>query len=137
MAQTTGIVNATLFKIYVGSNAIGCLTDISIDFSQSFRDTTCKDSGGDETFLPSTRSWSASGSGYHAEDATYGFDDLYAAYIAGTQLTIKYSSEIVGNKLYTGTAYIENLSRSGQFEDNEQFSVTFKGVGAVTESTGA
>lgn len=137
MAQTVGIINGTLIGVYVGSTKIANATSGDLDISMATRETTNKDSAGWKSSLGSTLSWSCSAEGMFAEDAAYGYDDLFTAMIARTAVAIKVSSEVVGDKLYSGNALITNLKRTAPLEGNVTFTCSFEGTGVLAESTKA
>ena len=139
MAQTVGVVNSTIFGIYVLDSTykiIGHMTDASFSFSEEPRDITSKDSAGYRALLEGLRSWTMSSSNLFAFDATYGVDELRTAAEARTQLTLRWSTQVVGDTFAQGTAYISSLEESSPgAEDNVSFSVTFEGTGSVAFTT--
>jgi predicted secreted protein len=129
---STGKNNGTLLALYVGGTKIAHLTSSEVSFEHSTRDATTKDSAGYKEVLEGLRSGSFSGEGYFAEDAAYGYNDLFAAYTGRTQLTVRYSSEVAGDEYYEGTCYLTSLSRSSGVEETETFSASFEMTGAPT-----
>ena len=132
---TTGIANGTLCVINVEGTDIAYLTSNSISFEMATRDATSKDSGGNTTVLEGLKSFSVQGEGYFAEDASYGFEDLYIAYAARTAVTVKYTTGVTGDVYYQGECYITSLSKNDGLEESATFSVTLNGTGAVTKGT--
>ena len=133
---TTGIVNSRIMVIKLGSAVISCLTDATMNMSQEFRDTTCKDSGGFSNILPAKRGWEISGSALFSYDGTTTFDDFFAFWNAQTTATIVYGTTVSGDDVYTGTAYISSLSVSSSGTDeNVTFEFSFTGSGTLTKST--
>lgn len=132
---TTGKVNGTLITLHVGGTEIACLTSNSISFAHSPRETTNKDSGGWKEVSTGLNSWSMSGEGYFAEDATYGFTDLQALILARGVVTVLESSEVIGDKTYSGSAYITALERTSPLEETVTFSVTLEGTGVPVTGT--
>ena len=135
MAQTPGIINGSIIGIYVGSTKILNGKSISFSIKMATRDTTNSDTSGYKTALGGLLSWDMSGDYLFAEDASYGFDDIFGLITARAAVTVKISSEVVGDKLYTGSAFITSLDREGSTEENVTFKVSFEGTGALTEST--
>lgn len=132
---TTGIINGTLLGVYFGGTKISKSTSASLSLSQELRETTTKDSSGWAEFLPGLRGWSISGDFLDAEDATYRYDDLFALINTRAAVTIKFSSEVSGDKYYTGSCYIESADREAPLEDNVSGSYVLRGTGALTEAT--
>lgn len=131
---TTGIVNGTVGLIAFGGTVVSHLTSNDISFEMSTRDATSKDSGGDKDVLEGLKSFGGSCSGYFAEDATFGFEDLYDLYAARTAVTVLWASTTAGDIGYSGTAYITSLSRTSPLEESSTFECSIEGSGAVTKA---
>jgi len=134
---TAGKANGTLCVIAVGGTDIAYLTSNSISFEMATRDATTKDSGGNTEILEAIKSFSVSGEGYFAEDASFGFEDLYTSYTARTAVTVRYSTGVTGDVYYEGSCYITSLQKTDGLEETSSFSVTLNGTGAVTKGTEA
>ena len=132
---TTGTVNGTILAIYVGSTKIDTQLDASLSISHEPRTGINKDSGGWEETRPGKKSWEMSGESEFAYDATEGFDQLFDALIAGTEVTLKFSTEVTGDTAYSGAAQITKLESSAGVEEDVKYSYSFKGNGAITKST--
>lgn len=132
---TTGKQSGTLVALYMGGVKIAHLTSNSDSHTSATRDVTTKDSAGWEEVIVSLKSWEKSADGYFAEDSTYGYEDLYDAWAAGTALVVMVSSQVAGDVKYSGSAYITSLQRTAPKEETMTFSVTLKGTGAITKAT--
>lgn len=133
---TTGTVNSTIMKVWVGGTAITCLTDATISFTMEPRDTTCKDSNSYTNVLPGKKSWEVGGSANFAYDAANGFAVLFAAYLAGTKLAVAWGSSVTGDVQYGGDAYLTSLSGNASGSDeNTTFDFTLMGVDAPEGTT--
>jgi len=132
---SSGINNGTLIAVYVGGVKIAHLTSNDLSIEQALRDASTKDSGGWTANLPAMRSWSCSAEGLFAENAAFGFDELFAHINNRTSFAVLISSQVSGDKQYGGTAYLSNLSQSAPLEDNQSFSVSITGSGALSETT--
>lgn len=132
---STGKGNGTLSALYIGGTKIAHLTSNDMSYEQALRDATTKDSNGYKESLEGLRSGSFNAEGYFAEDAAYGFDDLFAAYTGRTVLTVRYSTEVSGDKYYEGSCYLTSLSQSAGVEETATFSASFELTGAPTEGT--
>lgn len=130
---STGILNGTLAKIQVAGTTVAHLTSNGIEFSHSTRDASTKDSNGWKEALEGQKSWSMTGEGFFAEDASYGYEDLYDAFALRTQVAVTYTTDVSGDQEYTGQAYITSLSRTDGNEESSTFSVSLEGTGAVTK----
>ena len=131
--SSTGILNGTLAVIKVAATAVAHLTSNDISFEMATREATTKDSAGNKETLEGLKSFSGSGSGYFAEDASYGFEDLYDVIDARTPVTVRWSTGVVGDTYYEGSCYITSLSRTDGLEESSTFECSFEGTGAVTK----
>ena len=131
---STGILNGTLAKIQVGGVTIAHLTSNSLTFDMSTRDASTKDSNGWKESLEGQKSFSGSAEGFFAEDASYGYEDLYGVFIARTKVVVTWSTDIVGDMEYSGDCFITSLERTDGLEESSTFSVSFEGTGAVTKA---
>jgi len=132
---STGINNGTLVALYKDGVKITNLTSNSMSLSMATRDATTKDSAGWETVLEGLRSGEFSCEGYFAENATTGFAALYAEFLARTQFTARFSSEVTGDKYYEGEVYLTSLESSAGTEESQTFSCSFKLTGALGTGT--
>ena len=136
---TTGKINTTLLRIYTGTapgTAITHSTDASLTFSMATRDATTKDSAGWEEVLEGLRSWEMSGTAMLAWDAANGVDELSTIAIARTATTIRFSTNVTGDTVWSGSGYITSLEKAspGQ-EETANYSFTFKGTAVLTQAT--
>jgi len=132
---TTNIINGTLLKVYVDGTAIAKTTSATLNLSMATRDASNKDSSGWKDVLEGLREWTIDGDFLQAEDAAYGYDDLFALINGRTSVTLKFMSNVSGDKYYQGTAYLTSLSREAPLEDNVSGSFSFEGSGALSEKT--
>ena len=135
MAGTSGIVNGTLIALYVGGTKIANLVSNDLDITMATRDTSNKDTAGWKTILGGMMNWACSAEGQFADDATYGFDELFAVLTARTAVTVMISSQVTGDSKYTGSALMTNLKRTSPFEQNSTFTCSFEGTGALAVAT--
>ena len=131
---TTGIINGTALGVYIGGTLITHSTSANISFSMETRDASTKDSLGYRAILEGQRSWTIEAEGMTALDATYGFEELFAAWVARTVLTVKFATPDGSDQFYQGTGYCTSLSVDSGVEDSSTFSATFEMSGAVTTS---
>lgn len=133
---TTGILNSTDLRVYVGGTAIAHATDASISISMSPRDVTTFDSNGWRELLEGLRQFSISSSSLYAMDAAYGVSDLATLLTGRTTATVRFSTSETGDEVYEGTCYTTSLElNSSGAEDNGSYSVSFEGTGALTVDT--
>lgn len=131
---TTGIINGTDLLVFTGGTAITHSTSASISFSMETREASTKDSSGYRALLEGQRSFTIECEGMTALDATNGFEELFAAWVARTALTVKFGTSDAADQFYQGTGYCTSLSVDSGVEDSSSFSATFEMTGQVTTS---
>jgi len=142
MAQTTGIINASSIRVFLGTTddsevVVDHVTECSISLNTDIRDITTKTSGGWREILPALKSASLSLSGLFAEDATNNFNQLVDHQIAGALLYVVFTNTGTGDAANSGdeqfdvSGYITSLEQTAGTEDNVTFSMTLEITGAV------
>jgi predicted secreted protein len=142
MAQTTGIINASSIRVFLGTTddsevVVDHVTECSISLSTDIRDITTKTSGGWREILPALKSASLSLSGLFAEDATNNFNQLVDHQIAGEKLYVVFTNTGAGAAANAGdeqfdvSGYITSLEQTAGTEDNVTFSMTLEITGTV------
>ena len=142
MAQTTGIINASSIRVFLGTTddsevVVDHVTECSISLNTDIRDITTKTSGGWREILPALKSASLSLSGLFAEDATTNFNQLVDHQIAGNLLYVVFtntgagSSANAGDEQFDVSGYITSLEQTAGTEDNVTFSMTLEITGTV------
>lgn len=135
---TTGTVLAKNMAMYTGGTPIiiTCQTNASISMSTNMFSTACKDSGAWDAQQPGLKSWSASGEGNFAFDATNGFSALFAAWTNQTSVAVVFQTGVTGDKKYSGSSYVSSLELNSSGNDEAvTFSYELTGSGALTEAT--
>ena len=132
---STGIMNGTLLGVYAGGTLIAHATEGSISLSMDTRDATTKSSSGTRDLLEATKSGTISVSALYAEDAAYGVEDLMTAWSGRSTLTVKFSTEVTGDRYWEASAYVTSLEVNASMEDNVSYSATFELSGTITYGT--
>lgn len=132
---STGKMNGNAIGIYIGSTLVTHSLNHTFTVNMSPIDTTTKDSAGDAEHLAGLRNAEFSASFYFAEDATYGYEDLWDAWKAGTTLTVKTSSGVTGDNEYSASAHVTSLSITAEHDGNVSCDASFAVTGAVTKAT--
>lgn len=130
---TAGKFNGNILGIYFGGTLLTHALQHSESHSMSPIDVTTKDSSSQEEVIAGLRGSELSASGYFAEDATYGYEDLYDLYVAGTSVTVLVSSAVTGDVTYSYTAYVTSLSRTAEMDSAVGFEVSLKPTGAPSK----
>jgi hypothetical protein len=131
---TTGPVIGNSLLLYMDEDAIACTTDATFDFSRAEFSVTCKDNNGAEQIRLGGTSGSFGVSGIWKFDAAYGIEDLMTAFLAGTTLTAKWSTEVTGDFYLEAEVYITNISGASPVNDAVTFDATFKVSGPITKA---
>lgn len=121
--------------IYVDGTAVAYTKGGTLNINNDMLDATSKNSAGWKDSLPGLRSWTIEGDGLYVYDSAYGVSDLYALINNKTQVSLKFTTAVSGDKYYTGNAYLTSLSLEAPNEDLSTFSFSFEGDGALAEAT--
>jgi predicted secreted protein len=135
---TVGTVLAKNMSIFTGGTpaVITCQTNASLSLQTNLFSTTCKSSGAWAANQPGVKSWTASGEGNLAFDATNGWSQLFAAWTNQTAVAIVFQTGVTGDKKYSGSSYISSLELTSSGTDEAvTFSYELTGDGALTEAT--
>lgn len=130
---TTGTVNGTDILLYSDGNAIGASTGASMSWTQNTIETTNKDTGNYSTFIAGRKAGTMSVEGMYALDETYGFSYLWGLFIESSTVTLRYSTEVSGDKYYQCDAIITSLDSDAPDNDNASFSASFQATGTPQE----
>lgn len=132
---TAGKFNGNILEISFGGTVLTHALQHSESHSMSPIDVTTKDSSSQEEVIAGLRGSEISASGYFAEDATYGYEDLYDLYAAGTSVTVLVASTVTGDVTYSYTAFVTSLNRTAEMDTAVGFEVSLKPTGTVTKGT--
>lgn len=119
----------------MNGNKIAYTQNHTLTMGMETRDATTKDSSGWATKKEGLRSWSISGDGLYYFAATYGPSDLFGLLENRTRVSLKFTTNVSGDKYFTGYAYLTSLEVSAPQEDTASFSFSFEGDGAIDEVT--
>ena len=158
--DNSNVIMGSDLMVFIGNKTIGFATSCSLELSGDATDISNKDFGnGWSSSKITNRSWTVSSENMYAEKAdmdntSESFEDLFDAYVNGTELTIKWqpttnynAAERVNDKpaagwtgsgvSYSGKATVTSLSASADNGSAGTFSVTFTGMGAITKTPAA
>lgn len=137
-----GVINGTTIRLYDGTTPIAYATSSSFDESAEVRETVSKDSVGSYQEIEIGQlSGTLTCEAFLSEDATVGgvsrtnYYLLRAKFAAKTAISWRMTSDVSGDVLYTGSAYITAISMSAPVEENATFSLTLTINGAPTAGT--
>jgi len=129
------INNGTIVSMTIGGTEINNLTTNSMSLTMGERQTSTKDDGGFDSFLPTRVSGTASGSILFDEAATYGYEEMWDAFIAGTVADLVYTTGVSAQKEYTTSAFFTELSREDPDSDNSSVSFSLRLTGTQVKGT--
>jgi hypothetical protein len=129
------IRSGTLVKITIGGTEITNLTTTGFSLSTAQRNTTTKDDGAFDSFLPTRTSGTMSGSVLFEESATYGYEDMFDAQIAGTIVTALYTTGVTTEKEYSASAFFTEVTQEDPDADNSVVNFTLQLTGTVAKAT--
>ena len=133
---STGINIGTAIGLYIGGTKITHNRVVSMNLNSDTIDISTKDSGRDQDLAygrMTGRTFNVEG--LFAEDAAYGFDDLFDAIEAGTQLTGLWRSGTSGDVTYSATVLVSNLVNNAGDQEAQGYTCTLSISGAITKGT--
>jgi len=130
-----GAQNGTAVVLKVEGTAIAKGKSKSFNLSRATIDVSNQDSGGWKESIYGQGSGTFDFEGVFDEAATYGFEELYAAMIAKTVLTVRMTSATSGDKYYEAECLCTNATLTAPMEDAETFTASFEITGAPVSGT--
>jgi predicted secreted protein len=81
------------------------------------------------------RDWSVSTDGLVSYDGTNNIGDLYTLLSGRTSVSLKFTTNVTGDLVFSGTASVASISVSAEMEAAVTYSVEFTGKGPLTKAT--
>ena len=139
---TTGIVNGSLLRLYVGDVAVAYSTSDTLDLTRAMREIAHKDNTSAWVEVaPGQKSATFSTELLFADigdaSANVKFNTLFTSWNAGTPVVCTYTTDVVDDSIYTFTAYIESLSLNSSNQENVTASASLRINGQVSRITNA
>lgn len=142
---TTGIVNGTSLVVLVGTEVVAHATSCTLSVSTDLPDATTKQSGGWAQEIAGLRSWTLTTDGLATVEPTgtdFVVGDIFSALNGRTSVTVKFttvngSTPIVGDLIWSGSAFVESLDITADMESPATYSASFTGTGQLTQATNA
>ena len=155
--DNNNVIMGSDIMVFLGGKTIGFATSCSLELSGDSTDISNKDFGnGWASSKITNRSWTVSSDNMYAEksdmdNTSESFEDLFDAYVNGTEVTIKWqpttnynAEERVNDKpstgwvgagvSYTGKARVTSLSATADNGSAGTYTVQFTGIGAITKT---
>lgn len=140
------VIHGNAVGIYVGSDLVACATTANISLSNATIESTCKastdgalDDASSRHTIAGQQTWSMQVDGL--VDLVAGgtnessFSDLMDLALNRTEVTIKFSDGQVGNKEYSGLAFISSIDATAGVDDFVTYSCSLEGNGTLTAAT--
>lgn len=146
------ILSGTDVMVFMEGKSISYATNHTLTVGSSSSEVSTKDDaqGVWQAAVVQKLNWSATTENmYSLDGAGNGFEDLFAAMISRKPVKLKFGLESsyankgsvpaggwtpVSSPMYSGDAYVTDLSLNAANGDNATFSATFTGTGALEES---
>lgn len=133
---STGIIKGSIMRVYVGATAVAKATDCSFETSVSERTTSHKDiTDGWGAVEAGEFSGTITTNALYALTAGESFATLWGAFNTKAYVTLKFSTEVSGDKYYTGSFMITSLSLNAPNNESVTYSASFKNNGAISIAT--
>lgn len=132
---TAGTVLGRLRGITWGGTAIEDLISNGFSGSTTVIDTTTYDSSRFASSLPGTMTATVTGTLKVAYDATEGYDEMLADWLAGTTQTCLLTTGVTGDTTISGSAFCSNFDDSGSTDEVLQLDFTLQITGTITQGT--
>lgn len=128
------LYDGTTMRIKIGTKVLFHETNAKLNSTIPFKEVASKDTAGTLS-TPGTQSWSiscssliANGDGSTQEDLA----TLYASHKAKTLVSIEFSTDVSGDVVFAGSAYIENYNVDSSNDEEVKGDFSFKGDGELT-----
>lgn len=140
------VIHGNAVGIYVGTDLVACATTANISLSNATIESTCKastdgalDDASSRHTIAGQQTWSMQVDGL--VDLVAGgtnessFSDLMDLALNRTEVTIKFSDGQVGNKEYSGLAFISSIDATAGVDDFVTYSCSLEGNGTLSAAT--
>ena len=135
---TSGIINGTNLRIYLGGVVIGYATSCTMSVTREMREILTKDSPGSgwTENKPGRKSATMSTEGLSSTDtANTTPKALFDALNNGTPLVGRFTTDVIGDSYWEGSMYCNTFEQTAAVEENASYSAEFTVHGAVTSGT--
>jgi predicted secreted protein len=127
------VLNGNDVLLYVGSQAIGCITNCTFSSSREEVEVTCKDNDGARQVIGGSLSATITFEGFYNPASSYTVDDLLALHTNNTEFNWHFGDN--ENLTLHGMGTITQLEYAAPVNAGTTFSGTIAVTGAYTYST--
>lgn len=140
---TSGTINGTYLRLFVDVSGtlkpIANLISNDMTFTKDLLEVTSKSSSGSKEYMYGHFGGTGSFEGRFEDDTVstseYSFEELLDAMLAGTTLSVVFTTNVTGDLKYSASALLGSLSLSGADNDPASFTGDITITGAVTKGT--
>ena len=124
---TIGVTNGHYMRLFDNGVSLGYSTNCSIAFNATMRELSHKDTagsgGGWIEQAPGQKSGTFSTEGLYAEDDNAAAA-LYAKLADGTAIDLTFTTDVTGDKIWTGVGYLTSVEITAPNNENVTYSVS-------------
>ena len=135
---TIGVTNGHYMRLFDNGQSLGYSTNCTIAFSATMRELSHKDTagsgGGWLEQAPGQKSGTFSTEGLYAEDDNAAAA-LFTKLADGTEITLTFTTDVSGDKVWSGTALLTSVEITAPNNENVTYSVSGVFTGEVTVDT--
>jgi predicted secreted protein len=138
-----GKINGKDFQLFIdndpatsgGEVAVGCSNNIELTIDVTMLEGVCRDDNGWQDRQAGTKSWQANVTGFVVYTNTFNVEEIYDIMAAGTKVRAKFTTNISGDLILEGDAYINNFTQTGEIDGFMTYSFSLMSTGELTKST--
>lgn len=139
MATPTNIYNGKFLRFKFGNKKLIHATNCKLTVSSKLEEIATKDTNGTVS-IPSGYSFTGSTeallSNLPVGDTTHcTADTLLDAQLAGEEITIEFTTDVTGDFIYSGKAFINNYDLGAEVNSSVKVTIAFTGNGNLEKST--
>lgn len=133
---STGPINGTDLRVYVGGNAVAYATTFTLSMSKTVNELIHKDNPGtgwrEIDVANTTKTASITVEALYAEDGANNAPvDLFGLFNADTLVTVSAKTSVTGDTSYDGSGYVTALDFTGAVNETATFSATIEITGQL------
>lgn len=132
MATATGPVAGVDILFSVDGVPVLCAKSSTLNVTRAQIDATCKQSGGSTESALGAMSWGGSTENVFYVGSDVSWEDFFNLILNKTKFEMSFGTNVTGDKVFRGDAFITNYSVTASDTDMGTFSADFVGTGALT-----
>jgi hypothetical protein len=133
------VIDAGTIMVSIGGVVTHCLTSTTLSGSADTIDTTCHNTAGAKSSRPGAKQWTVAFGGWYTDGdhaTEKEVDDFITLMAAGTEVTLRWGSQVSGKKYYEMLASLTEISAEASGTgNNASYSGTFTVNGVLTPGT--